>query len=60
MIYKGLDDDEAGFLQFVAVRQAERDAEDKRKELEELSDYRVIHNRILQALTLWQVPIGAY
>ena len=41
MIYKGLDEDESTFLQFVADRQAERDDELVREEIKEVSAYRV-------------------
>ena len=41
MIYKGLNDEEAGFLQFVADRQAEHEAEVIKEEIEEVSAYRV-------------------
>jgi hypothetical protein len=41
MIYKGLDEDEAGFLTLVAQKQAEVEAGIKRRETEEVSDYRV-------------------
>ena len=41
MIYKGLDDDESGFLTFVAKRQADHDADVIQNEIEEVSAYRV-------------------
>ncbi len=41
MIYKGLDDDESRFLNFVADQQAEHDAVKKKEEMQELSEFRV-------------------
>ena len=41
MIYKGLDDDEAVFLQFVADKRAKLDAETRDEENQELVAYRV-------------------
>ena len=41
MIYKGLDNEEANFLSFVAERQAVEDAVRWRKEIEEVTAYRV-------------------
>lgn len=41
MIYKGLDDEEAGFLAFVVQRQAEQKALVNRREKEEVSAFRV-------------------
>ena len=41
MIYKGLDDDEAGFLNFVAQRQADNEADAIQREMKEVSEYRV-------------------
>lgn len=41
MIYKGLDDDEAGFLNLVAYQQANRDAELLQLEREEISTFKV-------------------
>lgn len=41
MIYKGLNDEEAVFLQFVAEKQAKLDAEKKDEETQELLAYRV-------------------
>ena len=40
-IYKGLDDDESTFLNFVAERQAEMDARQFEEEMEELKEYRI-------------------
>ena len=47
MIYKGLDDDESHFLNFVAEKQAQYDAEKMKEETQELSEYRVTHTYIL-------------
>ncbi len=44
MIYKGLDDEEAGFLTLVAKKKAEKLADITRREREELSEYRVSSN----------------
>ncbi len=41
MIYKGLDDEEAGFLTMVAQKQADQDADTIRREIEEVTEYRV-------------------
>ena len=41
MIYKGLDDEEATFLQFVADKQAQLDAEQKQAENKEILAFRV-------------------
>ena len=41
MIYKGLDDDESGFLTFVAQRKAEHEADVIRSEISEVAAYRV-------------------
>lgn len=41
MIYKGLNDEEATFLQFVAEKQSQLDAEKKQAEREEVLAYRV-------------------
>ena len=41
MIYKGLDDEEASFLTLVAKKQAEQQDEIVRREMEEVSEYRV-------------------
>ena len=41
MIYKGLDDDEAVFLQLIADKQAKQAAETRNQEKEELQAYRV-------------------
>lgn len=40
-IYKGLDDEESTFLNFVAERQAEMEAKQFEEELEELKEYRI-------------------
>ena len=40
-IYKGLDDDESTFLNFVAERQAAMDAQQFEEEMEELKEYRI-------------------
>lgn len=40
-IYKGLDDDESTFLNFVAERQAEMEAQQFEEEMEELKEYRI-------------------
>ena len=40
-IYKGLDDEESTFLNFVAERQAEMDARQFEEEMEELKEYRI-------------------
>ena len=45
MIYKGLDDDEAVFLQFVADKRAKLDAETRDEENQELVAYRVGEGR---------------
>ena len=47
MIYKGLDDDESRFLNFVAEKQVQYDAEKTKEETQELSEYRVTHTYIL-------------
>ena len=47
MIYKGLNDDEASFLQTVAERQAEMDMKKREEEDEEISSYRVKECRSL-------------
>lgn len=41
MIYKGLDDEESGFLTFVAQRKAEQEADVIRNEIKEVVAYRV-------------------
>ena len=41
MIYKGLDDEEAGFLAFVVQRQADQKALVNQREKEEVSAFRV-------------------
>ena len=41
MIYKGLDEEEAGFLNQVVNRQAELQVHNMRREIEEVSEYRV-------------------
>ena len=41
MIYKGLDDDEASFLTFVANRQADQEDQLIRQEIEEIHEFRV-------------------
>ena len=41
MIYKGLDDEEAGFLTFVAQQQADHKALVRKQEKKELSEFRV-------------------
>ena len=40
MIYKGLDDDEAKFLNFVSERQSEKEDAMYRQEIEEITEYR--------------------
>ena len=45
MIYKGLDDEEAVFLQFVADKRAKLDAETRDEENQELLAYRVGEGR---------------
>ena len=45
MIYKGLNDEEAVFLQTVADRQAQIDSEKRQAESEELLSYRVRERR---------------
>ena len=45
MIYKGLDEEEAGFLTLVADKQAQMDAQAKQRETEEVSEYRVSTGR---------------
>ena len=40
-IYKGLDDDESTFLNFVAERQAEMEAQQFAEEMEQLKEYRI-------------------
>ena len=41
MIYKGLDEDESAFLQFVVDRQIEQEDEVVKNEIQEVSAYRV-------------------
>ena len=41
MIYKGLDDEEASFLTFVAQRQADQETEMIKREIEEVHSFRV-------------------
>ena len=41
MVYKGLDEDEAGFLNMVSSRQAQLEADVLRREIQEVSEYRV-------------------
>ena len=41
MIYKGLDDEEASFLTFVAQRQADQETEMIKREIEEVHTFRV-------------------
>lgn len=41
MIYKGLDDDESRFLNFVADQEAQQKAAKLSEEMQELSEYRV-------------------
>ena len=41
MIYKGLDDEEASFLTFIAQRQADQETEMIKREIEEVHSFRV-------------------
>lgn len=41
MIYKGLDDEEASFLTFIAQRQADQETEVIKREIEEVHLFRV-------------------
>ena len=41
MVYKGLDEDEAGFLNMVSNSRAQVEADVLRREIQEVSEYRV-------------------
>ena len=41
MIYQGLDDEEAGFLNFVHQRQAEMEERQYKEEIQQVKDYRI-------------------
>ena len=62
MIYKGLDDEEAGFLNFVVDQHASHFREMMNREKEELTAYRVYNNIYFSDISIyniafWVIPI---
>lgn len=57
MIYKGLDDEEASFLTFVAQRQADQETEMIRREIEEVHSFRVrIISSVMEDSNVFSLP----
>lgn len=54
MIYKGLDEEEAGFLTMVAQRQAQEQEDSVRREMAEVNEYRVSLFQILTFFPRWK------
>ena len=56
MIYKGLDDEEATFLQFVAEKKAQLDTEQKQAENEEILAFRVRERQCTTLASSFSLP----
>ena len=56
MIYKGLDDEEAGFLNFVVDQHASHFREMMNREREELTAYRVYNNIYFSDIRIYSIP----
>lgn len=58
-IYKGLDDDESTFLNFVAERQAEMEAQQFAEEMEQIKEYRISFSMFLFLIVDCECSVGS-